>query len=208
MEQRTLKRGLLRRSNALGNETIRLILQSARDVIEGKGIDNFSLTDVAKEAGLTKGTLLYHFPSKEILLARLIDNYIIHLTEKFEAGKQAAQESLLYPKGVDLNVAGFIEWYRVYLKQDLSYSNFGVILLSYAAHRPQLREKVRAWYRDLFEDLKTSPCKEAIEIVLLLEGLFFLGHLGLDTLSEEETGRIINRMILLLNESVKPPIFE
>lgn len=56
------------------------ILLGANVVALRDGIQNLTLEAVAEEAGLSKGGLLYHFPSKEALVAGLVD----YFTERFE----------------------------------------------------------------------------------------------------------------------------
>lgn len=55
------------------------ILDAAQRVAVEKGAAKVSLDSVAREAGLTKGGVLYNFPSKEALIAgmleRLMDSY-------------------------------------------------------------------------------------------------------------------------------------
>ncbi len=48
--------------------TKRRILDSARDLLVGRGIQNLTLDEVAKKAGVAKGTLFLHYKSKEELL--------------------------------------------------------------------------------------------------------------------------------------------
>jgi AcrR family transcriptional regulator len=49
------------------------ILQSAIELIKLDGIAGFTLEKVAKSAGVSKGGLLYHFPTKEALIEGLME---------------------------------------------------------------------------------------------------------------------------------------
>lgn len=55
------------------------ILEATQRVAVERGANKISLDSVAKEAGLTKGGVLYNFPNKDALitglLERLLDNY-------------------------------------------------------------------------------------------------------------------------------------
>ena len=44
------------------------LLQSASQVVVEKGVDALTLAAVAKQAGVSKGGLLYHFPNKNALI--------------------------------------------------------------------------------------------------------------------------------------------
>jgi AcrR family transcriptional regulator len=52
------------------------ILCVANKVIAEKGLNRFTLEEVAKEAGVSKGGLLYHYPSKDALIKGLIEYHI------------------------------------------------------------------------------------------------------------------------------------
>jgi AcrR family transcriptional regulator len=50
----------------------RLLLENARAVVLRDGLDSFTLEAVARECGFTKQGLLYHFPSKDVLVFELV----------------------------------------------------------------------------------------------------------------------------------------
>ena len=48
------------------------ILTAASQIVQCKGVAKLTLEAVAKEAGLSKGGLLYHFSNKEALIEGMI----------------------------------------------------------------------------------------------------------------------------------------
>ncbi|SNZ10164.1 transcriptional regulator, TetR family [Terribacillus aidingensis] len=67
-----------------GKDKKELIFDAAVELISERGANNFSLNNVSHQAGISKGGLLYHFPTKEELL-RGLHNYIIQfIKEKIE----------------------------------------------------------------------------------------------------------------------------
>lgn len=192
--QTVIKRGVDRKTNWLGMATMTELLESAKFVLVRDGARGFTIDRVAKEAGVTKGTLLYHFHNKNQLLTQLVDDYLFHLQSKLEDGKAAARskDSRLSP--ADLTVAGFIEWYRQFRKTDTTYTAYGLKLLALAAEDSELRKKVNNWYMTLFQELRLSTCPQALEIVLLLEGLFFLRHFQLDVTRDDEIEAILDKL--------------
>lgn len=74
-----------------------LILDAFQDLIVEVGAGNVTLDDAAARAGVSKGGLLYHFPSKSDLFAGLCDRLA-------EAIDQAIDEAPDDP-------AGLIRWY-------------------------------------------------------------------------------------------------
>ena len=57
-------------------ETRTLIFQSCGRILSTEGANSLTLEAVAREAGLSKGGLLYHFPTKEELVESLFTYYI------------------------------------------------------------------------------------------------------------------------------------
>lgn len=52
------------------------ILDALRQLLEEKTIQNISVSDIAKKAGIGKGSIYYYFPSKEAILDALVErNY-------------------------------------------------------------------------------------------------------------------------------------
>lgn len=65
------------------DEKIERILEAARKILaDGGYLTRFSLGAVAAEAGVSKGGLLHHFPSKEALMRGLSENLIDRFEER------------------------------------------------------------------------------------------------------------------------------
>jgi AcrR family transcriptional regulator len=76
------------RKRPLPSNTREQILDAANAVVAIRGVANLTFDEVAREAGLSKGGVLYHFPSKEALTAAMIERFI-HLFD--DAMAQAAE---------------------------------------------------------------------------------------------------------------------
>jgi len=59
-------------SSPLDDEKARQILDGARRVFLAEGFDGASMNDIARAAGVSKGTIYFHFESKEVLFEALI----------------------------------------------------------------------------------------------------------------------------------------
>lgn len=58
------------------------ILDVADELFFQKGFDNTSTNDIIQKVGIARGTLYYHFKSKEDVLDALINRYTIHILGK------------------------------------------------------------------------------------------------------------------------------
>ena len=56
------------------------LLEAAERITVREGVSRMALDAVSREAGVSKGGLFYHFPSKDALIASMIERFI----ERFE----------------------------------------------------------------------------------------------------------------------------
>ena len=75
--------------------TVSGILEAAERVIVRAGVEKATIDEVAREAGVSKGGVLHHFPSKEAIVIGLVGMLI----SKFEADVSARQALDPEPKG-------------------------------------------------------------------------------------------------------------
>jgi len=73
-------------TTSVSPDTRAIILDTAQQVISSEGLQALTLDKVAREAGLSKGGLLYHFSSKEQLIEAMVNRVILRLeSETIEA---------------------------------------------------------------------------------------------------------------------------
>ena len=70
-------------------------------------------------------------------------------------------------------------------------------ILSYSAQNETLRAPIREWYEKVFDMAKTAgdDVQDVLLAILAIEGLFYLHHLNLNTLTPQENEQVINRVI-------------
>lgn len=61
------------------------LLKIAADFFISKGFDHTSITDILNEAGIARGTLYYHFKSKEEIMDAVIEEYVEKTVSKAES---------------------------------------------------------------------------------------------------------------------------
>ena len=53
-----------------------LILNATEELLEHKKLSDISLAEIAREAGISKGTLYYHYKNKNDILFDITDKYL------------------------------------------------------------------------------------------------------------------------------------
>lgn len=185
------KGGSPRKTTGNGTTKRDEILLAAQRIIVQSGVRQLTFDRIVQEAGVAKGTLLYHFKNKDNLLLEIVKNYVAHLDEQLRQGIAAAKDSS------NPVASGFAHWYRHFYATSETNTSFGIAILSYSAQNDRLLEPIREWYRKVFEMAKSAGDDEleVLFAVLAVEGLFYLQHLNLNTLSPQENDRIIERVI-------------
>ncbi|SEN38041.1 DNA-binding transcriptional regulator, AcrR family [Mesobacillus persicus] len=152
------------------------ILHAASKIVSERGIFNLTLEATAEEAGISKGGLLYHYPSKEALVKGMVDHLASNYREKIENNAKAD------PKDVG-------KWTRAYV--DVTFKNtyenkdMNSGLLAAKAVNADLLNPIRdlytEWQRDIENDgidpVKATIIRLATDGIWLAE-LFDIYHIG------------------------------
>ncbi len=147
------------------------MLAADRVVVEG-GVSGLTLEAVAREAGVSKGGLLYHFPSKEALISGMIGRLVEGYTDAL--GRELARE------GGSASGRWSRAYARVSFAEDRWYLEVSAGLLAAVAEDPGLLDPLRR----AFEDGQRWAVRDGIDpavatlIRLAADGLFFAELLG------------------------------
>src|ERR1700712_4957234 len=93
----------------LPEERPRQILDAAFAVFAERGLAQARLEDIAKRAGLSKGTIYLYFPNKEELFREVVRSTVIAFIERGEAALESQRE----PRKA---LAAWMEGYWEYLR--------------------------------------------------------------------------------------------
>jgi AcrR family transcriptional regulator len=77
------------------SDTCTAILHAAQQLISSEGLQVLTLDRVARDAGLSKGGLLYHFSSKEQLIEALVSRVISRLEAETIKGRLDGNRDVL-----------------------------------------------------------------------------------------------------------------
>jgi len=155
------------------------LLTAASRVIQRDGILALTLEAVAKEAGVSKGGLLYHFPSKDALVRGLLEYYL----EQFEEALKVSLEP--FP--------------QAYVRLGLYDGSQGLTLglITAIALNPTLLQPVRAAYSRWQQGLNTPGATIAR---LATDGLWLAELFGLGVPDKALKEQVLQRLLKLAKE--------
>jgi AcrR family transcriptional regulator len=156
-----------------------LLLDSAEEVILRAGLGSLTLDAVAAHAKVSKGGLLYHFPSKDALILALVqrtcDNWRSDYSDAIAAdppGRGRVARALL-----NMCMGSTESCYETCRRSS-------IVLIAAIANNPALAEPLRRTHNDLLsrirEDAGDPGAGEAV--VLALNGMWFEQIFGLGEL--------------------------
>lgn len=179
------------------------LLDSAERAARQRGFDAFSYADLAKEVGIRKASIHYHFPMKADLAFGLIERYAARFTEtlaEIEAGHATAAAKL----------RAYVEVYR----EALAGGEQVCLCVALSAGRDSLSEPVlaelnrfhadsTAWLEQVFEAGRSDgsissvgdPAAEAAATLALMEGAQLIARAAKDiTLFDQAVAAFLARL--------------
>jgi len=169
------------------------VLDAAEAVVIEMGAVHMSLDVVAKKAGVSKGGLMYHFPTKKSLLKAMIER----LVKQFYDDRRAVLGKIKPGAGRMLK-AGILTVLRPDQKRD----RMGLSILVVAAHDPELLKCLKEAHRHHLKEITDSgmDIERAVVISLASDGLMLLEMLGLSPHSPAQKKKIMDVMIRMIEE--------
>jgi AcrR family transcriptional regulator len=167
-----------------------IILDAAEAVVLESGARHMTLDAVAARAGVSKGGLLYHFPTKEALLKAMQERFINQIDETRKKKAKGLKE------GPGREIRAFI---LSVADRDPKKERIGSALLAAVAHDPKLLQPARdASRRRLTEFMQSGlNFKRAAVIFFAVHGLVFSELLSLSLLSNKERNDLIEELLRL-----------
>ncbi|MBS8224821.1 TetR/AcrR family transcriptional regulator [Vannielia litorea] len=168
----------------------RRILSAARAIAAREGAGRITIDAVAKESGLSKGGLLYNFPTKKALLSGLLDQMLAEHRDLL--GSVPEQHPLRTLRG-HLETA---------LQSEGVTDDLSMAILAAAALDPPLLDPLRVELADDLERIvsETQDAPGAMVAVLAIQGLRFQKLLNLPDGGADLRGRAIERLRTMIDE--------
>lgn len=173
--------------------TVQQILQAALNVAAEKGAGKVTLDAVAKASGLSKGGLLYHFPSKEALIAAMVQ----HLLDNAEQNRRQLAEQ-------EPSTLIAVLKARELFSQQIS-GNIAMAILAAAAEQPALLQPLQQFNGTVLAEVLAEQQND-LEAMLLMaasEGLIFQEILNISPFTQQQKATLEQYMITRARELTK-----
>jgi AcrR family transcriptional regulator len=199
---------------ARSEATVDAVLEATARVLVKVGYDHASTNRIAAEAGVSVGSLYQYFPSKEALVAALIDRHMTEMIEVFEAQFDALN-ALPFPVAVYALVRVMLEAHRVNPKlHKVLVEQVPRVGRLNRLHEIEVRvgARVRGYFELRRAELRTADLDLAIFVcVYTVEGLTHAAvlehpeYLQDDKLAREITAVIVRYMMKSPPPDAGPP---
>ena len=177
--------------------TKRRILEAAAEIARESGPGNLALDAVAAKAGVSKGGLLYHFPSKSSLLQAVVEVFLRSFEDTLAAREQA--------RGDRAN--GLMEAYlELFVEDHDSRQPPPSGLLAALAENPDFLAPIRRHHRAFLDRLKekTNDPETALVVFLAIQGVRSMNLLNIDIMTNEEFNEVAAKLKSMLSASACP----
>ena len=174
--------------------TRKTILDAASKVIIEKGAKAFTLDAVIQEAQISKGGLLYHFPTKKRLIEAMIERLI------------ASVDAVLKEELTKNNNTYLTAYIRASFRPSPEHERISMALFAAVANEPELIQPLRERFARMQNELVAaaeSP-EMATIIRLTLDGLWMSDLFDFAPPSVELREKMMHTLLKIANPQVNP----
>ncbi|MHB8244943.1 MAG: TetR/AcrR family transcriptional regulator [Acidimicrobiales bacterium] len=187
--------------NGRAFDTRARILCAAEDIVITEGVSRLTLEAAARGAGVSKGGILYHFPTRAALVSAMVERFVVSFDSDLEeygalrggvgAFSRAYLKATIAPSGTP---------------DDPHEQRLGGALLAGVASDPDLlaplRERFAAWQEAIERDGLASDLATVVR--LASDGLWLSDLFGLAPVHDELRTRVGDLLLELIDRAAQP----
>lgn len=171
-------------------DTRRMILNAATEVVRSRGPAALTIEAAAEAAGVSKGGLLYHFPTKDALIESMVEDVLA----RFESDVDAA---------AGMEPPGQGQWLRAFVKTTFAADpehDLSAGLLAAAAVNPDLLAPVGTYFARWQERAVADglDARLATLVRLASDGLWFADLFDVARLDDRSRGALLMTLLELI----------
>ncbi|SDR16521.1 TetR/AcrR family transcriptional regulator [Pseudovibrio sp. Tun.PSC04-5.I4] len=175
------------------SRTQQRILTAALDLVQAQGGGQFSLDAVAKHAGVSKGGLLYSFPSKHALIRAMVQHHVDQIRDDVMQAENEYSADPYRHKLMRAFISGICENH----KEDNKAASG---LLAAIADDPSLLDPVREFHKELYSriQLESEDPELASLVYLSVQGIHSNGMFQVLDKEQLDVDTLLDRMMEIL----------
>lgn len=166
------------------------ILEAAQAIVLESGAVHMTLDAVADRCKISKGGLIYNYPTKEMLLEAMV----VRLTERHEELRKKIREEIPEDEPNELLVE-----IRLFMEMTKADHRLGAALLAALANKPDMTDKFRGKGCERFNKEIAVPEEFERSSILFFAafGLHFQRLLHMRIVNEDQEKRIFSELLRL-----------
>jgi AcrR family transcriptional regulator len=168
-------------------DLIHNLLDAAEAVVARQGIANLTLDAVALEAGMSKGGLLHHFPSKDLLVEAMVRRSASNWRQCYtEAYERAPEGPGRMARALMSHCLSDTQCWTDQLRRSSS------AVFAALAQNPSLIKPMRETYNDLQRKVSEDGLPPGVgeAVAAAMDGLWLYWVLGLVPVDQDLAGRV------------------
>lgn len=175
-------------------------LDAALEIVLESGAGHLTFEALAEKSGISRGGLLYNFPSKQALLKDLIRRYVQQSRRDMDALGTGDAAETDQPSARNSAIRKLVEQRLSSPPHDRRAAGS---VLAAMAEDPALIEPVREHHEELAREIRATSEKPDLAFLawMALEGLFVQELFGLSPIRGEERAELVER----IRELADPP---
>ncbi len=115
------------------------ILKAAENCLREQGLSRVNIREIAKEAGVSIGSVHYYFSTKEHILMEIFRKFVERVSKSVPKGSKEADPSVV--------LLGFLDGFFDELAADPGACRIFMDLWGHAGKHPELQELLKSYYR-------------------------------------------------------------
>lgn len=130
------------------NNTKDKIIEAVEELIATRGVNNFSLRDIANYLYISTGSLYYHFKTKDEIISAIVDKHYAILEKDYDAW-------LIKHKG-ELTVNRFLEVVFYKSTELFNHSKIHIYLINECMRNEEIKKKIQQLWNNWKEKITTG----------------------------------------------------
>lgn len=169
------------------------ILHAASRIISKRGVQRFTIEEVAREANVSKGGFLYHFPSKEKLIIEMNKQVIKTFNERIEHFRS---------KKYSYHEAYLLATVQSFHESEAELLNMSTSILAAISNDKKILQLWQTEYERLNELLRkeTYKLEHSLLVKTVCDGLWFSKMFQFTAIDENELETLAHYLLQLFKE--------